>query len=281
MKKIISLGVCCVILLGLFIGVSAASRSTSVIQSGRFNNIISWTISEDPDDPIEDVNVIFRAYGTSVWRVIDSYAYDDPYFSLSMSYIIPDSLYEQGNSFQIQVICTEESAYSPVFTISESFFSDFSLDYDFDSETFHFTASPSNVVLHFQYLGDELLVFPNITCPPYTSVKQWVYVHAPLGSTSLNLKVRPRKDCLVYATTVINGRTYTSNTIRLYGADSIPFPVPEDTRLENFAVTDIDNMVSLVYGGVTHTPIYKYVFSAFMLIVPVIGGAFVIKKFVL
>lgn len=260
---------------------SFADSSVSVI---GYNNILSWSLSDDSDDGVESLDVQFSAFGSNSWSVLDSYSGND-LLSVS-SYIIPDSLMSQGNRFRVSITTANATRYSNIYTVTQRFFDNYRLDYDFDTGYFSFTVSPSATVLHFDYLGTSVnpdFIQAPITLPAYSNSYFYLYgVHIivfPNGNQQTYISV-PLHDCLVYATTVIDGVTYTSNTIRLYGSTHSVAP-PVDTEVYSPPVADVDNMVELIYGGVTHTPVYKYCMSAVLLCLPVIAGAFVVKKFVL
>lgn len=276
-----------VILLSLFIltfVLAIPSFADSSVTLTGFDNIISWTLHNDEDDPIEYLDLEFQTYGGTGWSRIERIqGYD---LNSVNSYTIPASLYLYGNEFRVVAVTSLATRYSSVYTVTKPYFDNYSLSYDYDSGVFYFPFSPSNTVLHFDYQDSSSnpdFIQAPITISSGKGSYSYVYgiqsVVFPNGNTQTYVSV-PLHDCLVYATTVVRGVTYTSNTVLLFGSSATVTP-PVDTDVYHPLVTDVDNMVEIIYSGVMHTPVYRYTMSAVLLCLPVIAGAFVVKKFVL
>lgn len=280
MKKILV----CILTVSLFISlfIFSVSANSSVSLSG-FDNIISWSIVDDPDDGVESVSVQFRAYGSSSWIQVDEILSED--MRSITSYIIPDNLYTQGNSFRIALNTPNGVRYSSLYTVSDPFFSNFTLRYDVDEQAFFVSsASPSSIILHFQYLGtasDYPASFPDITIPAYTDSVSYSYFYAVSDNGKPKI-VYPPHDCLVYATTSISGVTYSSNTVRLYGfVHSSDISLPVDTSISIPTDSQISTYTSLIYSPVLETPVFRYTASAAACIFPLVFMAFIYRKIIL
>ena len=275
MKRCIPFLIISCVLLSLLI---LPSLAVGTINLSGYADILSWVLNEDNDDPFTDVYIQFSPYGSLNWSTLESY--DSSSMEMS-SYILPSSLVKQGNRFRIYAITdTNSYAYSNVYTISESYFADFSIWYDIDNSTFHLAPSSNIITLHFT---PETYVYGDITTPqPWTVTVPSAcssYYYDYIFYKILNQTYTRDYNSTVYATTVVDGVTYTSNTITLLGAPFLA-PVTADTEIVDPSANDVNNIVDLTYSGITRTPAYKYVFSGLFAITPFILCGYVIKHFV-
>lgn len=253
-----------------------SSASGTITLSG-YDNIISWTLYEDPDDGFEDVTVLFSAYGSTSWTPLETFT------DLSItSYIIPASLWKQGNRFRVSASSPDSTSYSNIYSMTRSAFEDFSLEYDLDNFCFRVSPSPSSIVLHFTpdtYDPDDISSPQpfTVTIPAQTSVYYYTYA---LYKDYLG-RLREREyNSTVYATTVLDGVTYQSNEVYMIGTPYLA-PYTADTSIYTPLVNDVTPFIDLTYSGVFRTPVYKYAFSALFAVVPLLLCGFVVKKFIL
>lgn len=270
MKKSVFVFICaaCVVFAFLVPCAAAGSVSASVLKP-----YLSIRLVDDPDEPYEEFYVQYSLNNGAFFN-LDQFPVSDLDDSGNFLYLIPDEVFnlvQNGANVRYRVAaCTALGCYysSPVqlqSTISDDLYIFAVYDNNtllWQSDIYIYEAVGSRYTVSVSHNGS--------TSSYFTSNR---YFDLSFLNNSLGV---PDGDYDVTVSCIVRGRTITSNTVHISGVPE--YTISVDTNLWYPVDSDLTGSVDLIYSGVTQTPVYRYVFSGLVYVLPLCGLVFLIHK---
>lgn len=257
---------------------TAAAAGVSV-QISLAGDLIIMDVSGIPaGDELDQWFLYYQAVSSSSWELIKSSA--DPNAELT----IPQSLYISGNKFKVHITLASDGSSFSSNVVSVPFLDAqaFTLSID-DAGVVRWDYTGSAVTLHFQWLDNYVPVVYNYQPMGTKSFSYWITeyntVQPELSAAYVDPLGQYKYTLAIYATSTVAGVTYTSNTVYRLGLDGYVLPESSgvDTAVYDPTVQEVQQHVNFLYHAVTRTPVYRYVISAIVIIVPMIALAYILK----
>lgn len=270
MKKSIFAFICafCLAFAFLFPVAAAGSVSATVVKP-----YLSIRLVDDPDEPYEEFYVQYSLNNGSFFN-LDTYSVSDLDDSGNFLYLIPDEVFnivQNGANVRYRVAaCTALGCYysSPV-QLQSTVSDDLYIIASYDNNTLLWQ---SNIYIY-EAVGSRYSVTVShngSTDVYYTSNR---YFDLSFLNNSLGV---PDGDYDVSVSCIVRGRTIISNTVHISGVPE--YSISVDTNLWYPSDSDLTGSIDLIYSGVTQTPVYRYVFSGLVYVLPLCGLVFLIHK---
>lgn len=257
----------------------AASAAGVSVQISLAGDLIILDVSGIPSgDELDQWFLYYQAASSSSWELIKSS--QDPNAELT----IPQSLYISGNKFRVDISLASDGSSFSSNVVSVPFLDaqSFTLSID-DAGVVRWDYTGNAVTLHFQWLDNYVPVSYNYQPMGTKSFSYWITeyntVQPELSAAYVDPLGQYKYTLAIYATSTVAGVTYTSNTVYRLGLDGYKLPESSgvDTAVYDPTVQEVQDHVNLLYHAVTRTPVYRYVISAIVVIVPMIALAYILK----
>lgn len=261
------------VLIVLPVGAVAPSANIRIV-----GDTVTWSYLNIPDgDEIDTWYLQFRLSGSSSWSTLNSGV--GPQVE---GYVIPESQYFVGNSFRVYfTLASDGSGYSSNVVSIEAGEVHFTLSIN-DIGVVSWSPVYVPVTLHFRWLNNWVEDNDFIGTPSGTMVFDLYttqYNTLQTGGYINTFNYQMSRTLEVYATCVIHGVTYTSNTVYRLGTDTIDSaPVSGEAGITSPLVSDIQDNIGLLYHGVQNSRIRVYFLTAMLTLLPMVGIAFIIKR---